>query len=63
MLDRRDLLKSGLAATLLPMTSVGGASTKTQPPDPARPLDALFDRFVRAQLERSPETATGLGLD
>ena len=54
-LDRRDFLAGTAAATTLaalPATA-----------QPASPLAALFDDLVQAQLRRSPESATNLGLD
>ena len=55
MLDRRSALKSGAAAlALLPATGAFAADKK---------LDALFDQFMKENLDASPITVTSLGLD
>jgi len=59
MLNRRDLLLSAAALSLTPV----GRLLAQQAPNPVAAMNALFDRFVQEQLQRSPETATGLGLD
>lgn len=55
---RRDLLRGGAAAAALAALpgQAGAQAAKT-------PLAALFDELVQAQLRRSPEFATNLGLD
>ncbi len=61
MLDRRSLLM-----TLAAMGFVPGLGRAAPPPadtDASRSLRALFDRIVDEQLHRTPELATGLGLD
>lgn len=59
-MKRRDLLKgaaaTGALAAAPPLSAQEGAQAKT-------PLSAMFDEFVAAQLRRSPEAATNLGLD
>ena len=60
--DRRTLLLGGTAAAVLaglPRSLLAQAA----PVPTAGPLDPLFDRLVQAQLRRSPEGATSLGLD
>ena len=58
MLSRRHLM---LSATALSLAPLGRAFADTGTPT-AR-LNALFDRFMDQQLDRSPESVTGLGLD
>ncbi|MDB5700883.1 MAG: Tat pathway signal protein [Sphingomonadales bacterium] len=53
--DRRQFL-AGTAATAVLSATPGWAAIPT-------PLSAMFDEFVQAQLRRSPEGATSLGLD
>ena len=55
MLDRRTALKSGAAALAF------AAAPRAEAADAQ--LAALFDRFVRENLDLSPYTATSLGLD
>lgn len=57
MLDRRQILLSGAATAAF--VSVGAPSAFAQ----GAKLDQLFDSFMDADLDRSPETVTGLGLD
>ncbi len=59
MLDRRTLLATLAASGLLP------GPARATPADTAESqrLHALFDAFVQAQMQRSPELATSLGLD
>jgi len=59
MIDRRRLVVSTAAAAALPM---GAMAAEPASPEAAR-LNALMDDFVQRNLRRSPETATGLGLD
>jgi len=59
MIDRRRLVVSTAAAAALPM---GAMAAEPASPEAAR-LNALMDDFVQRSLRRSPETATGLGLD
>ena len=54
--DRRTFMGGAAAAALVP-----GAVASAAPPPPA--TAALYDRLVQAQLRRSPESATQLGLD
>jgi uncharacterized protein (DUF885 family) len=63
MLNRRDLLLSASAASLLPMMGAMAQAIKPSSTAEAAKMNALFDAFVQEQLERSPETATSLGLD
>lgn len=55
MLDRRNILLSGAALAAMPRFAFAQSA-------PAK-LDALFDSFMAANLDRSPETTTELGLD
>ena len=59
MLDRRSLLVTLAAAGLLP----GQANAAPAESAESQRLHALFDAFVQAQMQRSPELATSLGLD
>ena len=61
MLYRRSLLIALAAAGLVP--GLGRADPAPAQTGLSRQLHALFDRFVREQLQRSPEMATSLGLD
>ncbi|MDB5392529.1 MAG: hypothetical protein JWM91_35 [Rhodospirillales bacterium] len=63
MLNRRDLLLNGSAAALLPVVAAFGEPAKPSSAVEAKAMNALFDTFVQEQLQRSPETATSLGLD
>ena len=57
MLDRRQLMTGGAAAWLF-------AATRRARSEPsADKLEPLFDAFVEADLDASPEEATSLGLD
>ena len=56
-LSRRTLLLSSAATALLSFVAMPFARAK------AAKLDAMFTAFVDELLDRSPETATGLGLD
>ncbi|SFP93373.1 DUF885 domain-containing protein [Sphingomonas rubra] len=58
--DRRTLLLGGAAAAALAGLPRGVVAQGAPTPGP---LDPLFDRLVQAQLRRSPEGATSLGLD
>jgi uncharacterized protein (DUF885 family) len=67
MLNRRDLLLTAAASALtsaLP-TTVRPAAAAPKPVDltEAARMNALFDSFVQASLQRQPEEATSLGLD
>jgi uncharacterized protein (DUF885 family) len=59
MIDRRQVLMSGTAAAAL--VTVGAPSAFADVP--ADKLNKLFDSFMAANLDRSPEFATSLGLD
>src|SRR5258708_22128194 len=58
MLDRRALLAS--SAALLVAPALDGWST---PEQSGAALNALFDRFMKENLDNSPTTVTALGLD
>jgi uncharacterized protein (DUF885 family) len=62
MLDRRSLLRSGIAI----LAVSGGVMAKTSPkavnPEAVK-LSALFDAFMDETLDHAPELATALGLD
>ena len=59
MLNRRVVLKSGAAsAALLALSPVASAATDGGPA-----LNALFDSFMKENLDRSPTFATSLGVD
>ena len=60
MLDRRSVLRSGTALTML--AASGSAFAKPAPPEAAK-LNALFDTFMSEALDRQPEGVTSLGLD
>jgi len=57
MLDRRSALKTGAAALAF------GASPLSAAPSKSQMLSALFDTFVKEDLDLSPTEATSLGLD
>ena len=57
MLDRRQVLMTGTAAFVTAGAPFAWAQT------PADKLNKIFDSFMDAALDRSPELATGLGLD
>ena len=62
MIDRRVLLLSGTAIAALAVS--GDAPAKIKPVNPESvKLDALFGAFMDETLDRSPELATGLGID
>jgi uncharacterized protein (DUF885 family) len=65
MIDRRDLLASGagMAAILLADASPLYAATPPVSATGTPALNALFDRFMDENLDRSPIFATSLGLD
>jgi uncharacterized protein (DUF885 family) len=54
MLDRRTLLASSAALLTTPALAA---------PNPGAALNALFDQFMKENLDNSPMTTTGLGLD
>ncbi|HUJ03232.1 MAG TPA: DUF885 family protein [Rhizomicrobium sp.] len=56
-INRRSMLLSSAATALVPLLSLRAARAK------APALDSMFTAFVDELLDRSPETATGLGLD
>ena len=60
MLDRRQVLKTGAAAAALGAAAGPGIAFADAAGDR---LDKVFDTFMSQTLDRSPETATGLGLD
>ena len=60
MLSRRSILKTGAAsAAALALTTPGFAAD----PTPSEKLGKLFDTFVDENLDLSPTSATGLGVD
>lgn len=61
MLARRPFLLTLIAAGLVP--GLGRAAPDPAPTDISLRLRALFNSFVLAQLHRSPEFASGLGVD
>ncbi|HEY3777372.1 MAG TPA: DUF885 family protein [Rhizomicrobium sp.] len=65
MLDRRSLLLSGAATTAFAVVDVLPVRAISAPAQSrgAAALDALFDRFMSENLDRSPIFATSLGLD
>ena len=67
MLNRRDLLLTAAASALMSAlpTTVRPAAAAPKPVDltEAARMNALFDSFVQASLQRQPEEATSLGLD
>jgi uncharacterized protein (DUF885 family) len=63
MLNRRELLLAASAASLMPVMGAVAEPSKTASSEEASKMNALFDIFVDEQLERSPETATSLGID
>ncbi len=63
MLNRRELLLAGSAATFLPALGTAAEPAKAISADEVKKMNALFDIFVEEQLQRTPETATGLGID
>ncbi|MGC9953024.1 MAG: DUF885 family protein [Rhizomicrobium sp.] len=64
MLDRRSVLRSGTAITVLAVSGDAFAKTKARPANPeAVKLNALFAAFMDETLDRSPEFVTSLGLD
>ena len=62
MLSRRELLRAASAASLMPALAKA-APSKAVSAEEAKKMNALFDTFVDEQLQRSPETATSLGID
>jgi len=63
MLDRRTVLLSGTAITML-AASGDAFGNPTVPPNPqSAKLRALFDTFMSEILDHAPEAATSLGLD
>ena len=58
MLSRRSALKSGAAALAVSSLPALAADTKSDPK-----LAALFDQFVKENLDASPLTVSALGLD
>jgi uncharacterized protein (DUF885 family) len=68
MLNRRQTLLCAAAAGLAPLSSAfaqitSPAAAAGSAPGEATRLHALFDDFMQRNLKRSPELATGLGLD
>ncbi len=57
MLDRRSALKTGAAALAVSAVPVAAAPTG------AAGLNALFDQFMKENLDLSPVSVTALGLD
>lgn len=65
MMNRRDMMQSGAAASALMMLARLGtarAQAATTSAEDVR-LTALFDAMMKQTLDRSPETVTALGLD
>ena len=66
-MNRRDLMAGATGAGALALLArTGGAAAQGMGPgsSPASAkLNAVFDRIMKETLDRSPETATGLGLD
>lgn len=62
MIDRRSVLRSGTALTLLAVCDGAVAKTKMVNSE-ATKLNALFATFMDEVLDRSPEFVTSLGLD
>jgi uncharacterized protein (DUF885 family) len=65
MMNRRDVMQSGAAASALMMLARLGtarAQAATASAEDLR-LAALFDAMMKQALDRSPETVTALGLD
>lgn len=65
MMNRRDVMQSGAAASALMMLARLGtarAQAATASAEDVR-LAALFDAMMKQMLDRSPETVTALGLD
>ncbi|MBB5713278.1 DUF885 domain-containing protein [Sphingomonas aerophila] len=60
MIDRRTLLGSGVAMTSLALLGSVAHAAETSS---SGPLSTLFDTFVQESLDRSPDSATSLGLD
>jgi uncharacterized protein (DUF885 family) len=64
MLDRRAVLRSATALTVLSVSGDAFAKTKSVKASPgAVKLNALFNAFMDEVLDRSPELVTSLGLD
>jgi len=64
MLDRRAVLRSATALTVLAVSGDAFAKTKSVKASPgAVKLNALFNAFMDEVLDRSPELVTSLGLD
>jgi uncharacterized protein (DUF885 family) len=68
MLLRRDLLAgaaSAAAVAALPAVPLAKGTNGAAPSDPAQAarLNALMDEIMQAELRRTPETATALGID
>jgi uncharacterized protein (DUF885 family) len=63
MLDRRNILKSGVAAAALTALSGPLARAAAMGTPSAAALDKLFDSFMSENLDLSPITATALGID
>ena len=71
MLDRRALLLTSAAAGAASLSGCAAAPAAVTPtvatgpssPDAAGRLRALMDSWMQRNLRRSPELATGLGLD
>ena len=65
MLDRRTMLLAGTAASALAVATPFRASAGTADTgaSASAALDKLFDKFMDANLDRSPITVTTLGLD
>ena len=65
MLDRRNVLKSGVAAAAV--TALSAPLARALPADAGSPssmaVNKLFDQFMTENLDLSPITATALGID
>ena len=62
MLDRRSVLRSGTALTMLAASGLSLRQNCAASPEAAK-LNALFDTFMSEALDRQPEGVTSLGLD
>ena len=63
MLDRRSVLRSGVALSALSLAPVALAQTASAPQASSAALRQLFDAFMAENLDHSPIQVTRLGLD